>query len=57
MKEKITQRIDFYEETISELVTQFNDAKDKYVKKFIRKQISQCEISINTLKELLSEVE
>lgn len=57
VQEKITKRIAFYEENWSELSDKFQDAKEKHVRNYIRTQIHQCHIAIETLKALLADVE
>lgn len=56
MEDKIKARIAFYEETWSELSDKFKKAEDKHVRNYIRTQIHQCHIAIETLKALLEDV-
>lgn len=56
MEEKINVRIDFYEQTITDLVNKFNKSENKYVRNYIRKQICQCDIAITILNELLNDI-
>lgn len=52
MEEKIKNTIEFYKNTIEVLIEEYNKSEDKYMRKYIRRQIGQCELSIMTLEGL-----
>jgi hypothetical protein len=57
LKENIITRIAFHEETWSELSDKFKEAECKYTRNYIRTQIHQCHIAIETLNVLLKDID